>query len=84
MRLGQAIFFGAAAALLTLAAPTLARDSSANSQTSKATEAPASSDCHAYQRAADGSWTELPCQEMGSKAAAHPHSAAKNATEEMQ
>ena len=31
MRLGQAIFFGAAAALLTLAAPTLARNSSTNS-----------------------------------------------------
>ena len=42
MRLGQAIFFGTAAALLTLAAPTLARNSSANSHTAKATEAPAS------------------------------------------
>ena len=41
MRLGQAIFFGAAAALLTLAAPTLARNSSTNSHTAKATEAPA-------------------------------------------
>jgi hypothetical protein len=36
MRLGQAIFFGAAAGLLTLAAPTLARNSSANSHTAKA------------------------------------------------
>jgi hypothetical protein len=84
MRLGQAIFFGAAAALLTLAAPTLARDSSANSQTTKATEAPASSDCHAYQQAADGSWTQLPCQEMGSKASAPPHSAATGGTGEAQ
>ena len=41
MRLGQAIFFGAAAALLTLAAPTLARNSSTNSPAAKATEAPA-------------------------------------------
>ena len=40
MRLGQAIFFGAAAGLLTLAAPTLARNSSTNSPTAKATEAP--------------------------------------------
>jgi hypothetical protein len=84
MRLGQAIFFGSAAALLTLAAPTLARNSSANSHTAKAAEAPASSNCHAYQQAADGSWTELPCQEMGSKASPKPHSAAKSATEETQ
>jgi uncharacterized low-complexity protein len=66
MRLGQAIFFGSAAALLTLAAPTLARNSSTNSAPAKATEASAS--CHAYQQAADGSWTQRPCQEMGSKA----------------
>jgi hypothetical protein len=25
-----------------------------------------SSSCHAYQQAADGSWTEVPCQETGS------------------
>ena len=25
----------------------------------------ASSACHAYQQAADGSWTQLPCQEAG-------------------
>ena len=84
MRLGQAIFFGSAAALLTLAAPTLARNSSAHSHTATATEAPASSNCHAYQQAADGSWTQLPCQEMGSKAPAQSRSAAKSATEETQ
>ena len=84
MRLGQAIFFGAAAALLTLAAPTLAKNSSANSHTAKATEAPAPSDCHAYHQQADGSWTQLPCQEMGAKAPTPPRSAAKSATEETQ
>ena len=83
MRLGQAIFFGAAAGLLTLAAPTLARNSSTNSHTAKATEAPPAAS-HAYQQAADGSWTQRPCQEMGSKAPAQPHSAAKSATEETQ
>jgi hypothetical protein len=61
MRLGQAIFFGAAAALLTLAAPTLARNSSANSHAAKATEAPAPAACHAHQQAPDGSWAQLPC-----------------------
>jgi len=84
MRLGQAIFFGAAAALLTLAAPTLARNSSANSRTAKATEAPASASCQAYQQAPDGSWTQLPCQETGSKASDQPHATAKSATEEPQ
>ena len=68
MRLGQAIFFGTAAALLTWAAPTLARNSSANSHTAKATEAPASASCRAYQQAADGSWVQLPCQAMDAKA----------------
>jgi len=82
MRLGQAIFLGAAAALLTLAAPTLAKNSSANSHTAKATEAPVSASCQAYQQAADGSWTQLPCQEMGAKASAQPHSTANSATEE--
>jgi hypothetical protein len=82
MRLGQAILFGSAAALLTQAAPTLARNSSAHSHTMKATEAPVSSPCQAYQQAADGTWMQLPCQEMGSKAPAQPRSAAKGATEE--
>ncbi|MEH2498237.1 hypothetical protein V1294_004716 [Bradyrhizobium sp. AZCC 1678] len=85
MRLGQAIFFGSAAALLTLAAPTLARNSSAHSHTAKATEAPAASSCQAYQQQApDGSWTERPCQETGSKAPAQPRSATKGVTEETQ
>jgi hypothetical protein len=84
MRLGQAIFFGSAAALLTLAAPTLARNASTNSPPAKTTEAPASASCHAYQQAADGAWVQLPCQAMGSKATAQPRSAAKSATEETQ
>ena len=87
MRLGQAILFGSAAALLTLAAPTLARNSSAHSHTAKATEAPAAPSCHAYQQAADGSWTQLPCQKMGAKMdakAQQSKSASKPATEETQ
>jgi hypothetical protein len=81
MRLGQAIFFGSAAALLTLAAPTLARNSGPGPHAAKATEAPASS-CHAYQQAADGSWTQLSCQEMGSKTPAQPHPTAESPAEE--
>jgi hypothetical protein len=78
MRLAHAIFLGSVAALLTLAAPTLAR----NSNSSKSSEAPASVSCHAYQQAADGTWTQLPCQEFGSKPQPQPRSASKGATEE--
>ncbi|NOJ48130.1 hypothetical protein [Bradyrhizobium archetypum] len=81
MRLGQAIFFGSAAALLTLAAPTLARNSATNSHPAKTSEAPASASCHAYQQQADGTWTQRPCLEMGSKAP-QPKSASKTGTEE--
>jgi hypothetical protein len=82
MRLGQAILFGSAAALLTLAAPTLARNSSAHSHPAKTTDTPAAASCQAYQLAADGSWMQLPCQEMGSRAQAEPRSSAKGAIEE--
>jgi hypothetical protein len=62
MRFGHALFIAATAGLLTLAAPTLAR----NSDAQKAGEQPAASSCRAYQMAADGQWTPLPCQETGS------------------
>jgi hypothetical protein len=81
MRLGQAIFVGSAAALLTLAAPTLARNSNATPHATKAIEAPAPS-CQAYQQAADGSWTQLSCQEMGSKTPVPSRSAAEGAADE--
>jgi hypothetical protein len=60
MRFGHALFIASTA--LTLAVPALAR----NADTQKAGEQPASSSCHAYQMAADGTWTPLPCQETGS------------------
>jgi hypothetical protein len=62
MRLGPAIVVASIAALLTLAAPGLAR----NADAPKTSEQPASSSsCHSYQQAADGSWIALPCQELG-------------------
>jgi hypothetical protein len=64
MRLGQAIFVATLAALLAAAVPGLAR----NAETPKAGEQPASSSCHSYQQTSDGSWTELPCQELGAPA----------------
>ncbi|CCD88173.1 conserved exported protein of unknown function [Bradyrhizobium sp. ORS 285] len=59
MRITPVIFVGSLAALVTTAAPALAK----NSQTPRADEqATSSSPCRAYQQAADGSWKELPCQ----------------------
>ena len=62
MRLGYALLLASTAGLLALAAPTLAR----NSEPQKAPGQPSSPSCHAYQQAADGTWTQLPCQETGS------------------
>lgn len=62
MRIARSIFAGSMAALALLTAPALAK----NFHAQKADDKPASSSCHAYQQAADGSWTELPCQEFGS------------------
>ena len=65
MRLGPAIVVASMAALLTLAAPGLAR----NSDTPKPSVQPAAASCHSYQQATDKSWIELPCQELGAPGA---------------
>jgi hypothetical protein len=62
MRIARSIVAGAMAALALLTAPALAK----NSNPPKADDKSTSSSCHAYQQAADGSWTALPCQELGS------------------
>ena len=61
MRLGHAIFVATIAAMLAAAVPGLAR----NAETPKSSEQPVSSSCQSYQQNTDGSWTELPCQELG-------------------
>ncbi len=62
MRITGLIFVGSMTALV-LTAPALAKNSNAQ----KADDKPTASSCHAYQQAADGSWTALPCQETGSR-----------------
>ncbi len=62
MRIASLIFVGSMAALALLTAPALAK----NSTPQKTDDRSASSSCHAYQQAADGSWIVLPCQELGS------------------
>lgn len=78
MRFSHALFIASMAGLLTLAAPTLAR----NADAQKSGEQPSASSCHAYQKAADGSWTELPCQETGSTGQTQHKPAPKGADDE--
>ena len=61
MRIAKLIFVGSLAALV--AAPALAK----NSDGQKTEDKPASTSCKAYQRAPDGSWTPLPCGEIGAR-----------------
>ena len=75
MRIKRAIFGGSLAALAAMTAPALAKNSTAQKTDDKST----SSSCHAYQQAADGSWTQLPCQELGSGSSGQPqHKSATN------
>ena len=80
MRIKRAIFAGSIAALAATTAPALAKNSTPQKTDDKST----SSSCHAYQQAADGSWMELPCQELGSGsgAPAQHKSATRSTVEE--
>jgi hypothetical protein len=70
MRITDMIFVGSLAALVATTAPALAKNPLANPQAPKPEEQAraSASPCRAYQQAADGSWTELPCQAPGSPA----------------
>ena len=63
MRIAKSIFVGSLAAHVLVVAPALAK----NSDGQKTEDKPASASCKAYQRTPDGSWTPLPCGEMGAK-----------------
>lgn len=65
MRIAHLIFTGSVAALAMLTAPVLAKNSNTQKIDDTSTSSPASSSCHAYQQAPDGSWNPLPCQESG-------------------
>ena len=79
MRFGHALFVAATAGLLTLAAPTLARNADAQKNSE---QQPAASSCHAYQMTADGSWAEVPCHETGSTGQTQHKSTAKSPDDE--
>jgi hypothetical protein len=79
MRIANMILVSSLAAFVATTAPALAR----NSQTQKtADEQTNSSACHAYQQAADGTWTALPCQEHGAAAQTEHRSVASGSSDE--
>jgi hypothetical protein len=61
MRILKSTLAGPVAALALIAAPALAK----NTAPPQKIEEPVSASCHAYQMAADGSWSVLPCHEAG-------------------
>jgi hypothetical protein len=65
MRIATVIFAVSVAASAHLATPVLAKNSETQSDTQKTDDKQATSPCRAYQKAPDGSWQALPCQEMG-------------------
>src|SRR5579872_6193355 len=67
MRIAQTIFVGSIAVLAALVSPASAKNTSpnshANANAQAVEESPALPGCHAYQKAADGSWVEIACHE---------------------
>jgi hypothetical protein len=78
MRIATVIFAGSVAALAHFATPALAKNSETQPDAQKADEKQSTSPCRAYQKAADGSWQAMPCQEMGAPAETKPKSATGN------
>jgi hypothetical protein len=88
MRIKHAIFAAIVAALASLTAPALAKNSDAknsdtrNSDAKTTGEQPASTSCSALQQTVDGTWARLPCQELGSPQQAPHKSAARNSEQQ--
>jgi len=76
MRIARLVFAGSLAAIAALAAPAQAKSPDRQKADDKSTT---SAGCQAYQQAADGSWTQLPCGESGSGGATQSRSATKGA-----
>jgi hypothetical protein len=68
MRIGIMIVSGSLAVLAALALPAWAK----HTPPQKAEEKSTSSSCHAYQAAPDGTWTVVPCQEIGGQTQHRP------------
>jgi hypothetical protein len=84
MRIARLISVGSIA-VLTALTPALAKNSSsnANANAQKVEDNLAAQGCHAYQKAADGSWVQLPCQEVGpTSQSPKPHKSATRSPDE--
>ena len=68
MRITRLVFASSLAAIAAVATPALAKSSERQKADDKSTST--SVGCQAYQQAADGSWTQLPCGEAGGASAA--------------
>lgn len=64
MRKSGGILLGSIVALALVSAPVLAKSQKADDKSPAAA-------CTAYEKAADGSWTPVPCQEIGSGGRKH-------------
>ena len=67
MRIAGVIFVGSVAALVAVGPAFAKHPEARKTEDAQST----SSNCHAYQQAADGSWTQLPCQEAGNGQTQH-------------
>ncbi len=65
MRITHLVFTGSIAALAALTAPVQAKNSNTPEINDTSASSRASSNCHAYQQAPDGSWNPVACQELG-------------------
>lgn len=78
MRITGVIFAGSVTALAVLATPALAKNfDSKTSDVQQSDTSPASAPCYSYEPKPDGSWTQLPCQEVGAARPVPRKSAAK-------
>lgn len=80
MRIARLVFASALAAMTAIAAPALAKSSDRQKADDKSTATPVG--CQAYQQAADGTWTQLPCGEAGSGGSTQHRSPAKGADDD--
>jgi hypothetical protein len=83
MRITTVIFAGSVAALAVLATPALAKSSNSRaSDIQPGDTTSASPPCYSYEPKPDGSWTQLPCQEVGAAKPPQSKSAAKSVNED--
>ncbi len=75
MRVRITIFLGAFVALAVPAGLSLAKTPDAQ----KTSDQPSSPSCDGYEQNPDGSWTHVPCQELGTDTQANPKTSPRSA-----